>query len=129
MHTNNFINACKHPTVTSTPLGNVYTRVLVVLSSSSHQRVFVCGSFTGTAQIGVSLESLLSFVSGLMAFNFFCKFFDLRLQRSQPIRIYFLNSMFFLSQIWCYFLVMFRLVQPLVVAGLIHAFERIKMTF
>jgi len=50
------INTRKHPT--PTPLGKVYKRALVVPPSSHHQRVFVCGACTGTAQVGVSLVFL-----------------------------------------------------------------------
>jgi len=39
-------------------LGKVYKRALVVPLSSPHQRAFVCGACTGTAQFGVSLVSL-----------------------------------------------------------------------
>ena len=41
-------------------LGKVYKRVLVVPPSSPHQRLFVCGACIGTAQVGVSLVSLLN---------------------------------------------------------------------
>jgi len=50
------INTRKQPT--PTPLGKVYTRALVVPSCSPHQRAFVCGACTCTAQVGVSLVSL-----------------------------------------------------------------------
>ena len=39
-------------------LGKVYKKALVVPPSSPHQRAFVCGACTGTAQVGVSLVSL-----------------------------------------------------------------------
>ena len=39
-------------------LGKVYKRALVVPPSSLHQRMFVCGACTGTAQVGISLVSL-----------------------------------------------------------------------
>ena len=42
---------------TPTRLGKVYKRALVVPPSSPHQRVFVCGTYTGTAQVSVSLVS------------------------------------------------------------------------
>jgi len=41
-------------------LDKVYKRALVVPSSSLHQRAFVCGTCTGTAQVGVSLVSLFN---------------------------------------------------------------------
>jgi len=54
IHTNHSINTCKHPTPTR--LGKV--RVGVGCPSSPHQRAFVCGACTGTAQVGVSCVSL-----------------------------------------------------------------------
>jgi len=45
---------------TPTHLGKVYKRALVVPLSSPHQRAFVCGACLGTAQVGVSLVSLLN---------------------------------------------------------------------
>jgi len=56
IHSTHSINTRKHPT--HAPLGNVYTRALVVPPSSPHQRAFVCGACTGTAQVDVSLVSL-----------------------------------------------------------------------
>jgi len=56
IHSTHTINTRTHPT--PTPLGKVYTRALVVPPSSPHQREFVCGACTGTAQIGVSLVFL-----------------------------------------------------------------------
>jgi len=41
-----------------TQTGKVYKRALVVPPSSPHQRTFVCGACTGTAQVGVLLVSL-----------------------------------------------------------------------
>ena len=38
--------------------GKVYKRALVVTPFSPHQRAFVCGACTGTAQVGVSLVFL-----------------------------------------------------------------------
>ena len=46
-----------HPTPTR--LGKVYKGALVVPLSSPHQRAFVCVASIGTAQVGVSLVSLL----------------------------------------------------------------------
>ena len=54
IHTHHSIKTCTHPA----RLGKVYKRALVVPPSSPHQRAFVCGACTGTAQIGVSLVSL-----------------------------------------------------------------------
>jgi len=51
------INTRKHPTPTY--LGQVYKRDLVVPPCSPHQRAFVYGACTGTAQLGVSLVSLV----------------------------------------------------------------------
>jgi len=56
IQTTHSINTRKHPTTTS--LGRVYKRALVVPSSCPHQRPFVCGACIGTAQFGVSLVSL-----------------------------------------------------------------------
>ena len=39
-------------------LGQTHKRALVVPPSSPHQRAFVCGACTGTAQVGASLVSL-----------------------------------------------------------------------
>jgi len=50
------INTCKHPTPTR--FGKVYKRALVVPPVSPYQRAFVCGSCTGTTQVGISLVSL-----------------------------------------------------------------------
>ena len=52
-HTNHSINTRKHPT--RAPLVTV-----IVPSSSPHQRAFVCGARTGTAQVGVVLVSCLA---------------------------------------------------------------------
>jgi len=54
IHTHHSIKTRTHPT----RLGKVYKRALVVPPSSPHQRAFVCGACTGTAQVGVSLVSL-----------------------------------------------------------------------
>jgi len=43
-------------------LGKVYKRALVVPPSSPHQTAFVCGACTCTAQVGVSLVSLLKYL-------------------------------------------------------------------
>jgi len=58
MHTNHSINTRRNPTLT--PLGTVYTKALVVPSSSPDQRLgaFVCGACTGTAQVDVPLVFL-----------------------------------------------------------------------
>jgi len=56
IQSNHSINTRKH--TTPTPLGKVYTGALVVPSFTNHQRAFVCGACTGTAQVGVSLVSL-----------------------------------------------------------------------
>ena len=53
IHRNHSINTRKHPI--PTPLGKVYNKILVVPSSSPHQRAFTCRACTGTAQVGVSL--------------------------------------------------------------------------
>jgi len=57
LHKTHLINTHKHQT--PTPIGKVYKRALVVPSSSPHQRAFVCGACTGTAQVGVSWVSSL----------------------------------------------------------------------
>jgi len=49
----------ERPSTSPTRLGKVYKGALVVPPSSPHQRAFVCGACIGTAQIGVSLVSLL----------------------------------------------------------------------
>jgi len=48
MHTKRFINICKQASIT--PLRKVYIRVLFVTSLTPHQRAFVCGACTGTAE-------------------------------------------------------------------------------
>ena len=60
IHTIHFINNRKHPTPTL--LGNILKRALVVPSSSPHQRAFVYGACSGTAQVGVSFLSTLYMV-------------------------------------------------------------------
>ena len=58
IHSTHSINTRTHPTPTH--LGQVCKRDLVVPPSFPHQRVFVCGACIGTAQVGVSLVSLLN---------------------------------------------------------------------
>jgi len=56
-HTNHSINTRKHPT--PTPLGQVYKRALVVTSSTTLQRAFVCGACKGHRLVGVPFRSTL----------------------------------------------------------------------
>ena len=60
IHSTHSINTRKHPT--PTPLGKVHKGFLVVPSSSPHQRAFVYGACSGTAQVRVFFLSTLYMV-------------------------------------------------------------------